>query len=71
MARLNDFDWLAFALAKSERGSSRDLHDVELLQQNGLTQRDDQEAACPTILPQVGRGRYRTPPEGPRLKAGG
>jgi len=52
------FDWVTQALAKIERGSSRDLHDVALLQQNGLIQRADLEAAFQAILPQLGHGRF-------------
>ncbi len=52
------FDWITLALAKIERGSSRDLHDVALLQQNGLIQRDDLEAAFQAIQPQLGHGRF-------------
>src|SRR6185312_3397226 len=52
------FDWVTLALAKIERGSSRDLHDVALLQQNRLIQRDDLEAAFQAILPQLGHGRF-------------
>jgi len=52
------FDWVTLALAKIERGSSRDLHDVALLQQNGLIQRDDLEAAFQAIQPQLGHGRF-------------
>ena len=52
------FDWITLALAKIERGFSRDLHDVALLQQNGLIQRDDLEAAFQAILPQLGHGRF-------------
>jgi hypothetical protein len=52
------FDWITLALAKIERGFSRDLHDVALLQQNGLIQRDDLEAAFQAILPQRGHGRF-------------
>lgn len=52
------FDWVTLALAKIERGSSRDLHDVALLQQNGLIQRADLEAAFQAILPQLGHSRF-------------
>jgi hypothetical protein len=52
------FDWVTLALAKILRGSSRDLHDVALLQQNGLIQRNDLETAFQAILPQLGHGRF-------------
>jgi hypothetical protein len=49
---------ITLALAKIERGSSRDLHDIALLQQNGLIQRNDLETAFQAILPQLGHGRF-------------
>jgi hypothetical protein len=52
------FDWVTLALAKIERGSSRDLHDIALLQQNGLIQRNDLETEFQAILPQLGHGRF-------------
>lgn len=52
------FDFTTLALAKIDRGSSRDLNDVALLKQQGAIQRDELEAAFQAILPQLGRGRF-------------
>jgi hypothetical protein len=52
------FDFYTLALAKIERGQSRDIQDVVLLQQHGLIQRDLLETAFQAILPQLGTGRF-------------
>jgi hypothetical protein len=52
------FDFSALALDLGERGTSRDLRDVELLKDHGLIQRDTLDAAYHAILPEVGHGRF-------------
>ncbi len=52
------FDYYSLALSKIERGTERDLHDVELLGHQGWITREGLDAAYQEILPQMGHGRY-------------
>ncbi len=52
------FDYYSLALSKIERGTERDLQDVELLGHQHLITREGLEAAYQEILPQMGHGRY-------------
>lgn len=52
------FDFVSSALAKIERGTDRDLRDVDLMAQQGLVRRDELAAAAQQILPQLGHGRF-------------
>ncbi len=52
------FDFVTSALAKIDRGTDRDLRDVELLAQQCLISRDELDAAMREILPQLGHSRF-------------
>jgi hypothetical protein len=52
------FDYYSLALSKIERGTERDLQDVELLARQGWIAREQLDAAYREILPQMGHGRY-------------
>ncbi len=52
------FDYYSLALSKIERGTERDLHDVELLGHQGWITREGLDTAYQEILPQMGHGRY-------------